>query len=284
MPYTYSLIRFVPDPARGEFVNIGAIAGDDDSVDWGVRWIANYTRAKALDTLGFLPAAKAWSAELDAKVAELDDLTLQAEFLNVEWLQRLGADMNNIIQLSQPAPVAAASAEDALDVVFDRMLVDPARTSQRYRKKTQAQAATINAYRAHNVPDDAVKSHVLVASGSWSFDFDFAVHNGHAVQLVQCWSFELPNQDELREKVKAWAWMAHEIRRSGGRLTVADVDVPHNLDLGAVYIPPSQDSQAFNEARSAFDELEVTAASFDDVSMIGQRAASALGSAVATES
>ena len=28
MPYTYSLVRFVPDPARGEFVNIGAIAGD----------------------------------------------------------------------------------------------------------------------------------------------------------------------------------------------------------------------------------------------------------------
>ena len=35
MRFVYSLVRFVPDPARGEFVNVGAIAGSEESSDWG---------------------------------------------------------------------------------------------------------------------------------------------------------------------------------------------------------------------------------------------------------
>ena len=71
MSYKFSLIRFVPDPARGEFVNIGAIAGDEESEDWDVRWISNYTRARALDSAGLLSAAKAFTAKLDERVADL---------------------------------------------------------------------------------------------------------------------------------------------------------------------------------------------------------------------
>jgi hypothetical protein len=35
------MLRFVPDPARGEFINIGAIAGDDDSGEWELRLLQN---------------------------------------------------------------------------------------------------------------------------------------------------------------------------------------------------------------------------------------------------
>jgi len=44
----YSLIRYVPDPARGEFVNVGAIAGSEDAGDWQVRQLQNPARARAL--------------------------------------------------------------------------------------------------------------------------------------------------------------------------------------------------------------------------------------------
>jgi hypothetical protein len=278
MAYKFTLIRFVPDPARGEFVNIGAIAGDEDANDWGVRWISNYTRANALDSAGLLPAAKAFTAVLDERVADLERPRLDSEPPTVAWLASLAEEMNNVVQLSDPAPVVADSAEAALDLVFERLLVDPARLKYRFRKKHQAQAAVRLTYSEHNVPKSAVKARARVTSGAYDFEFDFAVHNGHAVQLVQCWSFELPDQDELTKQVKAWAWMAHEIRERGGRLSSeGDLDVPGDLDIAAIYIPPlDPDGAAFGEAQSAFQELSVTAAAFDSADEVGARAAASL--------
>lgn len=278
MSYTFSLIRFVPDPARGEFVNIGAMAGDDDAGDWAVRWIGNYTRAKALDEHGFLPAAKAFTASLDDRVGDPDSPTLDLERPLAGWLKSLADEMNNVIQVTEPAPVVADSAESALDLIFERLIVDPARVTYRFKRKHQAQAAARSAYRAHEVPDSSVKQRARVASRAYDFQFDFAVHNGRAVQLLQCWSFQLPNQADLTEEVKAWAWMVHEVQDNGGHLvSEGGIEVPQELDIAAVYIPPlDRMSPAFGEAKSAFDELGVTAASFDQADAVGVAAAQRL--------
>lgn len=281
MAYSFSLIRFVPDPARGEFVNIGAVAGDEDGEDWGVRWISNYTRARALDPSGLLSSAKAFTARLDERVADSERLVADDEGPSTAWLTALAVDMNNIIQVSDPAPIVAESAEAALDAIFERLVVDPARQRYRFRKKHQAQAAARRAYRTHNLPAEAVKSQSRVTSRAYDFQFDFAVHNGKAVQLLQCWSFELPNQTELMEQVKAWAWMAHEVREHGGQLaSEGGMEVPGGLDIAAVYIPPTPhgSTSAFGEAQSAFDELGVNAVALDHADEIGSRAAQLLAS------
>ncbi|HZV73775.1 MAG TPA: DUF3037 domain-containing protein [Conexibacter sp.] len=278
MAYKFSLIRFVPDPARGEFVNIGAIAGDEGSDDWAIRWISNYKRANALDFDGLFPAAKAFSGVLDERLADLDRPTLGTEPPSVAWLTELATDMNNLVQLTEPAPVVADSAEAALDRIFDRLLVDPARPTYRFKKKHQAQAATKAAYTAHGVPHDAVKERVKVTSAGFDADFDFAVHNGRAVQLVQCWSFQLPNQTELADQVKSWAWVTRHIRDRGGCLTSdGELEVPADLDIAVVYIPPDRpDRHAFSEAQKAFRELTVTVAAYDSADGIGARAAAGL--------
>lgn len=276
MPYSFSLIRFVPDAARSEFVNIGAVAGDDDTGDWAVRWISNYQRARALDLNGLLPAAKAFTGELDERVVEIDRLPTDEEPFSTAVLQRLAEEMNNIVQVTVPAPVVADSAEAALDLIFDRLIVDPARTRFRFRKKHQAQAAARRAYRAHEVPVEAIKTQTNVVAKAYDFKFDFAVHNGSAVQLVQCWSFELPNQAELAEQIKAWAWMVHALRDQGGELVLGDssVPVPRELDIECVYIPPRNgDSPAWEEASAAFSELTVAGVPSDQADQVGAEAA-----------
>ena len=50
--YVYSTVRFVPNPARGEFVNIGAIIGSDDTREWELRTVDRYNRAAFLDDDG----------------------------------------------------------------------------------------------------------------------------------------------------------------------------------------------------------------------------------------
>ena len=74
MQYIFSLLRFVSDPARGEFVNIGALAGDDDAGDWDFRLIQNLKRAKALDHGGRLSAALRFVDVVEERVSALEQL------------------------------------------------------------------------------------------------------------------------------------------------------------------------------------------------------------------
>lgn len=285
MSFQFSLIRFVPDPARGEFVNIGAVAGSDDAGEWELRLVSNLSRAKALDDRGVLSKAFAYAAGLEDHIAALDVLqrTGGAEPISAEMLRRQAAEMHNIIQLSPPAPVAADSAEAALELVFDQLVLDAARKSFPFEKKHRAQGAARQAYRAHHVPPSAVRERAPVRSGVFDGTFDFAVHNGRAVQLVQCWSFQLPNQADLAEQVKAWSWLVHEVRQDGGGLATAggEIEVPRALDIYAIAIPPvaGAESPAYEEARAAFAENGVIELTPDAADRVGAQAAQALGAA-----
>jgi hypothetical protein len=276
--YFYSMIRFVPDTARGEFINLGAVVGDDDQQDWELRLISNFSRAKAIDANGYLPSALTFAGELEQQLPAdgVGGLSLDA-------LNDLAVEMNNVVQLSRPTPIAAADATTALDTVFEELVLDPASRRYRFEKKHRAVRLMREAYRHHQIPEDAIKQRVNVRAGHFTGTFDFAVHNGHAVQLVNCWSFQLPNQVELAEQVKAWAWVVHDLREHGGTVFAGDTAVPAEatLDVAAVYIPPKRDEDhaAFDEARAAFNEIAVEAVLADDADSLGQRAAEALGAA-----
>lgn len=282
MSFQFSLIRFVPDVARGEFVNIGAIAGSEAAGEWELRLIGNLARAKALDDRGVLAKAFEWAAGLEDHVAAVDQLpgADQTEPMSFTLLQRQSLDMQNIVQVSPPAPVAAESAEQALDLIFEHLVLDVARRSFPFAKKNRAQGAARRAYADNDVPTDAIRERARVRSGVYDGAFDFAVHNGRAVQLAQCWSFQLPNQEDLAEQVKAWSWLVHELRRDGGELVIGDaaVEVPSGLEIFAVAIPPAdgQPAPAYDEAREAFGENQVVEVGIDDAGRLGQSARQAL--------
>src|SRR4051794_35352247 len=99
MPYRYSLIRFVPDPGRGEFVNIGALAGDDEAGDWALRAISNYKRPRALDTKAAFPGALALVASLETRLPDVERFDLDPA-MSTDSLQRLAEEMQNIVQFT----------------------------------------------------------------------------------------------------------------------------------------------------------------------------------------
>lgn len=283
MSFQFSLIRFVPDPARGEFVNIGALAGSDEAGEWELRLISNLSRAKGLDERGVLSKAFEHAASLEDNIAALDRLPDDegVEVISSELLRRRAADMQNIVQISAPAPVASDSAEAALDLVFDQLVLDAARRSFPFDKKHRAQGAARRAYQAHDVPKSAIRERAPVRSNVYDGLFDFAVHNGRAVQLVQCWSFQLPNQADLAEQVKAWSWLVHEVRQTGGVLSTAEgeVEVSSGLEIFAIAIPPvdGASAAAYGEAQAAFAENDVVELPANGADRVGAHAAEALG-------
>lgn len=110
MRYVYSLVRFVRSPARGEFLNVGAIAGSEEAGQWQIRQAQN-SRLELNDDKALVALRHFWT-----RVSQ--DIDEHPDELSEAWLQQLHADSRNIVQLSAPIPMVASSAEAALDRVF----------------------------------------------------------------------------------------------------------------------------------------------------------------------
>ena len=96
MRYVYSVIRFVPDSARGEFINIGVIAGSDLTGEWDARTVGNLKRARYLDDAAILgsvvAAVERVSAFIDRASTAGEPLLDEADAPSQSWLARLASD------------------------------------------------------------------------------------------------------------------------------------------------------------------------------------------------
>lgn len=261
MSYWLSVVRFVPDPGRGEFINVAAIAASDDlEGDWDIRAVANWKRAKQFDDHGVLPAVMEFISDLQNRLEPTDDLF--AKRLSLADLRTFSQQMRNVVQISTPVPVVVASAEAGTRIAFAEMIIDPAALTFPFEKKYGAIQALKAAYKDRGVP---TYRGVQVRSGPYETPFDFAVANGKAIQLVRCWSFQLPNQRELVEEVKAWAWAVRALKLAGTGELLVDQDgkrlkVDASVDVESVFLPPTSDQkdrEAFVVASEAFQDPQV---------------------------
>jgi hypothetical protein len=221
MRYVYSVIRFVPDPARGEFVNVGAIVGSEDSSEWQCRQIGNSVRARAIDERKTLEAVWAFldrvGREMDEYERGQESLFEPAVELSEAWLQQLYVEHRNVVQLSSPTPMAAKNVDEALDRVFDQMVVEPTLRRHQFQKKNVALAAVRAAYRKYSVQKGVnLRERVALETAHHRERFDFAVTNGRTLQLAHTWSFQVPDQDQVAEQVKAWGWTVQDVQQGGG--------------------------------------------------------------------
>lgn len=290
MRYIYALVRYVPDPFREEFVNVGAIVGSEQTGEWEIFQVSNLQRARALQErpktiLAVSDFIDHYASMLDPWTSGLVDESDDPEpFIPTEnWVHELHQANNTVVQLSTPLPVGAESLDDAIHAVTSRFLVDPARQHIPYRKRTHARTVARELYVQRGIkPGETLFEAVLVRTERASERLDFAVVNGKALQVTQAWSFQLPRQDELTERIKAWGWSLSRVRQHGGFIDLdgRTVEVPERIDIAVVYVPPMEgtSSPALDAARGVFDDLEIRGAPIDDAEEVADRAAALLGS------
>lgn len=281
MGHWLSVIRFVPDPAKGEFINVAAVAGNDATEEVAVRAVSNWARAKRMDLQHTLAGVVDFVTGLQ-EIAELDqqmDLGKYGERLSREAVERMCSEMQNVVQIGRPMPVRAQSVNAALELAFSELIIDPEQRTFPFEKKHRAVGALKEAYKDLEIP---TKRDAWVQSGVYKMGFDFAVANGQAVQLARCWSFQLPNQGDLAEDVKAWAWNVRAMRQGSGAQAAfkdsASLFVPNDVDIEAVYIPPSdtqESREAFDVALNAFADADtqIIAVPVDQTKNVARRAA-----------
>lgn len=274
-----SMIRFVPSPARGEFVNVAAIAGTEDDGEWEVRAVANWKRAKQLDDRNTLPAVVDFVSTLQARADS--DTDMFATSLTVAELRHRSLEMQNIVQVTMPVPVAVDSPSQAIDLAFTDFVLDPTRAKKGFLGKGRARQATGAAYRKRGIP---TLPRARIRTGPYEIECDFAVANGKTVQVVRCWSFQRPDQADLAQEIEAWAWGIRALRLGGGA-TIADshpnvIEVSRDLDVEAVFIPPESTASrpAYDIAMRAFGDADtrIMPVDFSDADGVALRASQLL--------
>lgn len=286
MRFLFSVLRFVPDPVRGEFINIGVIVGSDEANDWRLRIVDNYSRATRIDESGMLPSVIHFltgiSSEIDDYLISMESMFSPEKEINSRWLRRLQEISRNILQLSPPSPLIAETIDEATTLVFDEFIVEPERRRFPFKKKTEAMSALRWAFTgAGLVKGRDFFERLEIRGKNHRENFDFAVSRKKIVQLSQAWSFQLPNSRQLAEDIKAWAWTVQDIRGGGGSALSGgdEILVEPDVDIIATFIPPiaGQSDQVFVEALYAFDQIKVKTIKVEEVNQVSQQAVALLG-------
>ncbi|MEU4192649.1 DUF3037 domain-containing protein [Kribbella sp. NPDC026611] len=263
MRYDYWVIRYVPDPIRGEFVNIAVIAGRGE--DWRFRRVGNLGRASRLGgsavmTDSFMKRIEdAINLRLDAVQSLLPS---DPSLLGKGDIEDLRVRMNNIVQLSEARPVLASSAEEAANLAFELMIVDTD-SAVNHRSRTKVVNTLRSAFELR--PDLA--HHVAKAQrayvGSQGTSIDFAVKNQRVYQMSQVWAFDVKDTLRLQTNIQAWNYLLGLLRTDGGRLAAKDdrsgVEIPSSVSINAVFTPPDTTAgeEQFEIARDGWTRLGV---------------------------
>lgn len=274
--YRYWVLRYVPDTLRGEFVNIGVVAGDGGE-DWAIRRVRSLARATRLG--GDATKAAAWLSRIEARfpssvsLVQPFDFDTDGEALGHRelptsaWLESTRARLNNAVQISAPVPVAASSAQQAADRLFEVLVLDP-EVKHRGTKRQDAIRDLGDAfwtdavYRKKDIQRD-----VRLRARRQGARFEYAIGEGVVRQLSRVVSFQRQSLDELLQDVQAWSFAVGVLRDEGGEvlnparkhnaLTPVRPDVP----IRVLYVPPvtPQQHDAFSVAEDAWAALDVKA-------------------------
>lgn len=280
--HVYSIVRCLPDPRTGEFVNIGAIAGDPDTGRWAIRQLSNTERIRRFAGGPALEVATscllALGEEIDRSHAALED---EGEPLGEGWLARLHRNHRNVVQFSEPAPILAGDPQEALAFVFDHLIIDPVAPSKEpHVTKYDLRRTLREAFRKAPIREDLVRAKVEIFVGQRVHaPVDFAIANGRAVQLTQAWSFQLAQVEDVPMKVKAWGYALERLRRGEEARVIDSVGqtstINSDVDLHVVIAPPQtrQQREAFQEAQQVFQNLSADIHDLSDVTAVTTKAA-----------
>jgi hypothetical protein len=280
--YDYWVVRFVPDPVRGEFVNIAVVAGAGS--DWAYRRVSNLQRASRLG--GSATVTHAFLARISQAIVEkLDEvealLEVPSDRMTRGFIEDLRVRMNNVVQISPPRPVRAMSAADAADIAFELMVVDDGPVT-RHRSRTLVAHRLQEAF-AH---DPELARHVAHARQArvegQRIDYDVALADDVTLQLTQAWSFDLHprNLKRLETNIQAWNYLMGLVRKEGGELIrprtpqQSALQIPNSVDLNVLYRPPASNEgeRLFDNARRGWKSLGIRAVEETETERVLQEA------------
>ncbi|WP_426302742.1 DUF3037 domain-containing protein [Arthrobacter sp. R-11] len=268
MFYQYWVVRYVPDPIRGEFVNIALLVGQDGA-DWAFRSVGNLRRATRLG--GDPAVASYWLREFERMVARLNAARLlssepalsaladSGENISAAIVARLSGRLNNAVQISAPYPIVAESSQAGIEMLFEHLVADPQPRS-RPQFGTRINSYVVDQFRRVGL-DAAIHTRPQINVGAAHRTAGFAVTDDKVEQITNAWSFNLQDMEQVSTQIQAWAGHMGRLRSRGGSLEVKGrprLTVPRDVQLRVVYEEPRSDSgiEALEAAQDIWSDIE----------------------------
>jgi hypothetical protein len=221
-------------------------------------------------------------------IADAEDEIARAEDslypLDQNWLDTLGVDRRNIIQLSEPQLAVGDSADQVLDFVFANQLVDPTKTTRNFIDKNRL-LSRIRDHVRQAIPDDRVlvEHPFLTVGGHITTQLDMVFGLDRAVQITQAWSFQRGTVDDVAKEVKAWGYVLERLRNGEKTSLTGNRQLPlaDKVPIGVLIAEPTtpQQQDVFDEATEVFQSLDATVYGQDDAARLVSNVSQLLGEA-----
>lgn len=147
LPCEFFLIRYVPDPVKGEFTNIGVLlreAGQQDSTPTPtaqVRFTRDWTRLRCMDADADIGLLEALEGEIAARLRLGESSTASPDSASKPVLDVIEDTFSNSIQMTEPRACLAENVAAELDLLM-KLYVEPIRVKQERRRTGRAVIAT----------------------------------------------------------------------------------------------------------------------------------------------
>jgi hypothetical protein len=244
--FYFSLVRYVPDPARDEAVNLGVIlVSDDEGTSAGSFVRALLAKIRPLDPYVNPSFVKRYLLDLEQRLgashqAPIGDDTDRIR--SVADLRRLSASMRNLFQLTQPKLYRSVSLESARQELFSELVSvkRPALTPNKGMSRAELKrviSRTMREWTRGTREEVRIKANDLERAGSAQHFADFWVQNGHTLAAL----IAIPASSE--ERAYAWA-----VRDSVPTIAHEFQELYPNFVAVAVF-PPREASEATDFVR-----------------------------------
>lgn len=256
MRHVFSVIRFVPNPVNGEFVNIGMLVGSQHTGEWKLGRVTKLARARRLGGRQSLESIVAYldetATQLRMSVGPHGHTQVDGTQVDEAWLSDLARRQQNMVQFTSPLPVEAESCQEVFEMLWDRQIV-----TQETRRRTTGKERAVSAVREvlsyqYDAPWDVWQRGKLETEYGQT-SIDFVVNDEEPVFLAQCWSFMRRDTGRLIEEIQSWAWAMESLRLHGGVVSKngSSLDVAAQVGVAMVYVPPNTDDK-----RTTFTQMQ----------------------------
>ncbi|WP_372719372.1 DUF3037 domain-containing protein [Novipirellula sp.] len=260
--YKYSVIRFVPSPVRGEFVNLGVIIGSDQTGEWLIEVVGSKSRASRLDDDKVLPLLATDLERLQTTIESYSEPEIfeSGVELSEDWLAGLSRNSRNLLQFSHPNAVVAEGLSQAFEKLWGRLIVESIPTKRNSMTKASVTAKYVTALTNSRLDSSHMKRRVKLETSKTHANIDVAVHNGVVKDITQCWSLQIKAAEPLLNEIKAWGWTIKTLRDHGGLILAGrqPIQVPNDVRVGVVYAA-SSDNELMDEAFDVFSDTDINA-------------------------
>jgi len=270
IPCEFSLIRYVPDVVKGEFVNIGVLLRDvsNGSATPAVRFTGDWSRVRCMDAGADLALLESLEAELIARLA--DPASLTKPILDV-----LTETFSNSLQITEPRATMAESIAAELDLLM-QLYVEAIKVKRETRRTGRAAIAArmrTEFERAGVWP--LMRKRIAASTYTMPGDpmkLDCGYRPNGVIRIFHAVSLQADT-----EAAKVLAWSAPRLREGIRRMESADLDLAAVVEpLRTVAGEPSElateDAERYQFGVSTMEAQQIRVLTINDLARAAETA------------